>query len=45
MIHFMALSALILLMGLAASLTSDWMKTRQFRRDLERNPFPEEWDD
>jgi hypothetical protein len=40
----MALSAIILLIGLAVSLTSDWMKTRQFRRDLEKHPFPEDWE-
>jgi hypothetical protein len=36
MIHFAALIAIILLIGLAASLTSDYVKVRQYRRELER---------
>jgi hypothetical protein len=36
MIHFAALIAIILLIGLAASLTSDYVKVRRFRRELDR---------
>lgn len=41
----MAFTALILLFGLLVSLASDRLKLRLWKKDLERNPFPDTWED
>jgi hypothetical protein len=43
MIHFQAFIALAFLTGLLLWAGSDRLKVKQFRRDLDQNPYPETW--